>query len=125
MTKTKTTTTRFKTEHKLQEQVVKLLKMNNFCVINTDVMISLRFLHTQKDRILFIQSEKRMGYTKGQPDCVVYNKNGIFFLELKNGKKGSLSKEQKEHQKNITELGHKYIVIRDLEDCQKFIEEYK
>lgn len=104
-------------EHALQKMVVSYLRVKGYITINTDMMIGLKFLKTQAQRINFISNCNATGYTKGQFDliCITEDK-GIWFLELKNGKKGVLSKEQKELAKTIKKWGYNYAVIREFED---------
>lgn len=113
------------TEHKLQKEIVKILKLNNIVVIQTDVMIGLRFLHNQRDRILFIQEEKQLGYFKGQADLIILLNKRVVFVEIKNGKKGVQSDTQKEFENICKSRNLEYYVWRDLQDCINFINDLK
>lgn len=104
-------------EHTLQKNVVSYLRTKGYITINTDMMIGLKFLKSQPQRIGFISNCKALGYSVGQFDLVVITQHrGVWFLELKNGKKGTLSKEQKELAKLVQDWGYNYAVIREFED---------
>lgn len=66
--------------------------------------------------------------SKGAPDFFVFLGNQKYgptthHIELKT-EKGKLSDEQEVWSKKCADLGHFYVVIRDLEQLQKIIKEY-
>lgn len=109
-------------EHALQYNIVRALKMSGFIVIDTDVMDALKFFgHKNYNRFNYINHHKNMGYTNGQADLIV-GKNGQFWaLELKN-QKGRQSPEQKLFQARCEEQGLEYRVIRSIAEIEKFID---
>lgn len=88
-----------KQEHVLSCQVARYLRMRGYITADCDVMSALKYLPVRDDRnrAMFVKSRsKDMGYTLGQADLVVINKYGdVSFLELKNGKAGKQSDNQK------------------------------
>lgn len=109
-------------EHTLQANMVRVLRMHGLVTIGCDVMSGLMFLgKDQRKRICFIEHHKAIGATVGQPDIVVLLPDGfVLFVEVKNGKVGSQSKEQKAFQERITKMGHTYVVWRKVEDAIEF-----
>lgn len=109
-----------KQEHLFQQQVIQYLHMFNIFVFETDVMDGLKFLSTQPQRLAYINYHKQLGYVKGQPDLVAVSNNKVFFIELKTDK-GRQSKEQKEVEQEIKNRGVDYIVVRSLDDLQRYL----
>ena len=109
------------TEHQIQKQIVKFLRLHKILVFDMDCMGGLQFInHNDYKRFSFIKHHKAMGYEKGQPDMLMILPERIVFLEVK--KIGTYqSKEQKEIQSQIKNLGREYYVIRDIEDVKKII----
>ena len=112
-------------EHTLQSQIVRFLRLSGFKTMDSDVMSALRYLPpADKRRVLYINQHKNMGYTQGQPDLVVICPEGkVVFVELKNGKAGRQSKEQKAFEAAALRLGHDYRVWRSIDDAVAFVEE--
>ena len=71
---------------------------------------------------------KRMGYTKGTPDIMVFHPgrspyvHGLF-IEMKS-EKGRVSDEQKEWGKRAEELGYRYYVCHSAEEAIGIIRTY-
>lgn len=113
-----------KQEHTLSCQVARYLRMRGYVTLDCDVMSALKYLpvYKDKDRSMFANSRKKMGYTLGQCDLVVINKFGnVSFLELKNGKTGKQSDNQKYFEQEIKYRGGKYELIRTFDDCINFV----
>lgn len=108
-------------EHDLQKSIVKLLRLKGILAFQTDVMDGLKFCKTNGMRMAYIFHHKQMGYIKGQSDLVLVLPNEVVFVEIKNGKAGRQSPEQKKFQKMIESIGHKYLVWRKIEDCEDFL----
>lgn len=69
---------------------------------------------------------KRMGYTKGTPDLMVFEKRGEscgLFIEMKSAK-GSASIEQKDWGKRAEEKGYRYHVCRGAYEAIAVIRDY-
>lgn len=115
------------TEHTLQAQIVRILRSAGFITIDGDVMSALRYLPPRDNRrFLFINQHNKMGYTKGQPDLIVLLPEGsVLLVEMKNGKIGRQSLEQKRIQRQMEALGHDYRVWRSAEDAVAFVKEKK
>lgn len=109
-------------EHSLQKIICKLLDCYKVFHIQTDVMDGLKFCVSQKSRMAFINHHKAMGYQKGQSDLVLILPNRVVFVEIKNGKIGRQSEDQRRFQKKVEELGHEYLVWRTIQDCEMFLQ---
>lgn len=109
-------------EHKLQKEIVKLLKYKGIDTIGCDVMSGLMFTGKDlKKRISFIEHHKAIGATVGQPDIVLLLDDGeVLLVEVKNGDKGILSPEQKRFREKCLKKGHTYVVWRKIEDAIEF-----
>lgn len=113
-----------KQEHVLSCQVARYLRMRGYITVDCDVMSALKYLPLKDDRnrAMFVKSRKEMGYTLGQSDLVVINKYGVVsFLELKNGKAGKQSDNQKYFEQEIKCRGGNYELIRSLDDVVDFV----
>lgn len=74
------------------------------------------------------RSNGSVGYVKnnkkGAPDCYVFMKNGItLHLEYK-APKGHQKQEQKVWEGRCTTLGHKYYIVRSLDELQQILALY-
>ena len=115
-----------KQEHVLSCQVTRYLRMRGYVTLDCDVMSALKYLpaYDARNRAMFVASRKAMAYTLGQADIVCINKYGnVSFLELKNGKAGKQSDNQKYFEQEIKCRGGNYVLIRDFDDCIKFVNE--
>ena len=114
-------------EHDLQKQIVGYLRGNGILTIGTDVMSGLMFFGSnQINRMRFINHHKRMGYTVGQPDLVLLLKDGeTLLVELKDGKKGHQSSEQKYFEVLAKNHSHNYVIWRSVQDAVDFVMGYK
>lgn len=108
------------TEHQLQYVIASYLRSRNIFFFETDVMSGLQYFPIKdKRRFAFIKHHTKMGYVKGQSDLVLVLKDRIVFIELKK-KEGKQSKEQKEFERKVKELGFEYYVWRSLDDAKNF-----
>lgn len=114
-------------EHILQKQIVALLRKNGIDTVGCDVMSGLMFAGGDiNKRYAFISHQKAIGATKGQPDLILLLKDGeTLLVELKNGKQGSQTLEQKMFQERCVKIGHNYVVWRKFEDAVDFIKGYR
>lgn len=108
-------------EHSLQKIICKILDEYKIMHFQTDVMDGLKFCISQNARIKFINHHKAMGYMNGQSDLVLVLPKRVVFVEVKNGKVGKQSAEQKRFEEKIIKLGHEYLVWRSVQDCEDFI----
>lgn len=75
---------------------------------------------------------KRMGYSKGTPDIMIFERNKNYnglFIEMKNpqsffNKKGVVSPEQKEWQRKLILRGYKSEICYGFDEAKKVIDEY-
>ena len=98
--------------------------MRGYVTLDCDVMSALKYLpnYDGKNRAMFVNSRKQMGYTLGQADLTVINRYGdVSFLELKNGKTGKQSDNQKYFEQEIKCRGGNYVLIRSFDDCIDFV----
>lgn len=108
-----------KQEHTIQAHICRYLRLKGCMVIDADVMAGLVYLPiNHPSRFAFVNAHKMIGYTKGQPDLIVLKPDGnVIFAEMKAGKQGKQSKEQKYFEDWAERHGHKYVVWRSIEDC--------
>lgn len=106
----------------LQRQIVAKFRAHGAFVIMTDAVgPALKFIADPKKRMGFISWSKSRGWEKGVPDLLIVWKGKVLFLELKFGKQGRLSNEQKVWQKKIIDAGYEYACWRTLEECEDWL----
>lgn len=66
---------------------------------------------------------KAEGVLAGVSDLVLVLPNRIVFVEIKNGKDGRQSENQKLFEENVKKLGFEYVIWRSLNDCINYINE--
>lgn len=109
-------------EDTLQRQVVSKLRAHGAFVILTDAVgPALKFIPSATKRMGFISWSKARGWSKGVTDLLVVWKNHTLFLELKFGKTGKLSEEQRLWKKRIIDSGHEYACWYTIEECRNWI----
>jgi hypothetical protein len=104
-------------EHNLQVATVQLLRANKifcFAVPNGG----------RRDAITGANLKKE-GVLAGVSDLIILKHNKVFFVEMKDGKNGRQSQEQKYFEQVVTSYGFKYLIWRTPEDVMKFIKEEK
>jgi len=95
-------------EHKLQEACVKY-----FDATRKDTQRLFHINNKAKNKIEGAKF-KRMGVRKGIADfCLICDKGTVVWIELKKSD-GRQSKEQKAFQSLCADLGHQYVIVRDL-----------
>ena len=106
------------TELKLQIKIITLLRKSGFLVFSVPNGIFVPNPKTREDLI-------KSGLLAGVSDLVIVCQSGkTFFVELKT-KTGVQSERQKWFQKEIGELGHKYLIWKSKEDCSEWINKQK
>lgn len=109
-------------EDTLQRQIVAKFRAHDAFVILTDAVgPCLKFISDPKRKMGFVSWSKARGWEKGVPDLIVVWKGSILFLELKFGKQGRLSEEQKVWQRRIIDAGYEYACWRTLQECEEWI----
>lgn len=109
-------------EDDLQRQIVAKFRAHGAFVILTDAVgPALKFIPNQQKRMGFISWSKARGWSKGVPDLLIVWKGSILFLELKFGKQGRLSEEQKLWRQSVINAGYEYACWRTLQDCETWI----
>ena len=105
-------------EHALQCQIVEYLRMKGYyCYAIPNGFYS--GIKDKGKKFAYINKLKREGYLVGAPDLqVLLPKGKIIHLELKVGY-NKLSIHQEAFRDKCEELGHKYHVIRSLEDVME------
>lgn len=111
-------------EENNQNNITLFFRLNGGITIDTDVMSGLKFVNTPAKRIGFIAGHNRKGYTKGQPDLIVLINGQVLFIECKSDT-GRQSPEQKIVQEKITQQGFEYVIFRDVNDAEKWLENHK
>lgn len=118
-----------KTEHQLQVAVV------NYCrSIVGRAMVKERFAAIPNGAFLAGNPQRRAGQSNklkaegmrpGMPDMVFWRNAGeVLWMELKNGKEGRLSDNQKEVHASLLACGFTVCVVRTLEDAKAAINQF-
>jgi hypothetical protein len=100
------------TEAKLQAEIVQLLQKAGiyfFSVPNEGSQNKVRTM-----------SLMGMGLRPGASDLVLVLKNRIVFMEVKT-RDGKQSPAQERFESRVKELGHEYVVVRNLNDVELFV----
>lgn len=119
---TSPTTSTIDSEDALQRKIVSMFRAHNAFIIMTDAVGPvLHFIPSQQKRMSFISWSKARGWEKGVPDLIIIWKGKILFLELKFGKQGRLSVEQKIWQQRIIDAGYEYACWRTVDECRDWI----
>lgn len=103
-----------KSEAKIQQEIVQFFRTNYY----------------QKG-IIFSVPNERSGYAQmkvllntgllsGVSDLIVVLEGKVIFVEVKNYK-GTQSAKQKKFQSNVESLGHKYYLVRTLDDFKNIL----
>ncbi len=98
-----------KSEFTIQVEIV------SFCRKNEIICFSVPNEATRNNS-KYIQS----GVLAGVSDLIVLNNGKTYFVELKDYK-GRQSDKQKEFEKSIISQGHKYFLVRSLEEFKKIV----
>jgi hypothetical protein len=109
-------------EAKIQSQCY-IWYNNNYCLQSHNprgVMFSVPNELAGANKIAMMQA-KAIGLTSGVSDTIVILPNGkILFIEFKD-EKGIQSQRQKHFEKLITDLGHNYYLVRNVNQFQQTI----
>jgi hypothetical protein len=98
-----------KSEATIQKEIVNYCKLNNiliFCVPNEATRNNSKYIG--------------MGVLAGVSDLVLILENKVIFVELKKHK-GIQSEKQKAFEGRVNNLGHKYIIIKSLDEFKKLL----
>jgi uncharacterized protein YlzI (FlbEa/FlbD family) len=108
-------------EHAIQAAIIEFLRQVGILAIETDCMSGLQFFsHKDNRRYAFINHHKKMGYIKGQPDLILFLRDGkTLCVEVKRPKHYQ-SKEQKEFERKLKDHNHNYLVWKGVEDAEEW-----
>lgn len=111
-----------KSENRIQAEIVEWFR-NNYC---------LKF-HKPRYVIYSVPNERKnkrelagliaTGLMGGVSDLVVLLQNRSLYVEVKDGN-NTQQPNQKDFEKQVTDLGFKYYLVRSLDDFKKIIEKY-
>lgn len=103
-------------EHNLQVAIIQYLRINHyycFAIPNGG----------RRDKVTGAMLKKE-GVLAGVADIEILLPNGkAIFIELKNGKEGQQSKEQKSFENEVKLRGFEYRIWRTFKDCVDFVNE--
>lgn len=99
------------TEHRLQLECIAYFR-NHFERYGKGVIIPVVNEATYKN--------KNFEVCKGASDLLLVLPKGVIFCELKTAT-GVQSKSQKEFETNVTALGYKYVLVRNLEQFKNLL----
>ena len=118
-----------KTEHELQVAVVhwcRSMEARNIVKERFAAIPNGAFLAGNPGRRAAQASKlKAEGMRSGMPDLIFWDACGTtLWLEMKNGKAGRVSDDQKAIHSNLTENGHRVLIIRTLDEAKSAILEF-
>lgn len=109
-------------EDALQRNIVAKFRAHGAFVILTDAVgPAIKFISDPKRKMGFISWSKARGWEKGVPDLIIVWKDSILFLELKFGKTGRLSDEQKAYRERVISAGYEYACWKTMTECEEWI----
>lgn len=88
------------------------------------ILLSIGVSNTIVDKVVAIVSSsmKSVGLLPGVSDTVIVGNGRVFFVEFKLPTNYQQD-NQKEFESRVTSLGHTYVVIKSLDQFQKFVKE--
>lgn len=104
-----------KSEDQIQAEIYKWYN-NTYCLKNHNpqhIIFSVPNGGTRNIREALLL--KATGVVAGVSDLIIVRNNEVIFVEVKT-EIGKQSKEQKEFQRNVENLGFRYLLVRNLED---------
>ena len=101
-----------KEEHYLQSTIIKYLRYNKILLFAVP--------NGAKRNIFVARQLKIEGVLAGVSDLIIVLKNRVVFVEIKTDK-GRQQETQKIFQKQVEELGHTYLIWRNLNDAMNFV----
>jgi hypothetical protein len=104
-----------KSESKIQQEIVIWYRNNN--LNNNNVIFSVPNEGKSAKEQMF---KKATGLMSGVSDLICINNGEILFIECKD-EKGRQSDKQKEFEKSIISQGHKYFLVRSLDEFKKIV----
>lgn len=110
-------------ESDIQKTVVEYLRLKGILFTISPAGLTIGDLKT---RCMISRHSKKMGYTKGTPDIIVFNACGGssgLLIELKT-KTGRQTPEQKEFESKATYEGYTYKICRSVEETMEAIDKY-
>lgn len=110
----------FKEEYYIQSDVIHWLKSNHPGVLFTIAPNGMKLPIQTAVKL------KKMGYSPGTPDIMIFEPRGLFhglFIELKT-ETGTTSLEQKEWNKRLISRGYCSIVCRSASEAMNYISKY-
>jgi len=113
-------------EENIQRAIVRYFRLNGYLTIDCDALQGLKFINPKDkvQRINYVKSHTLKGYTNGQIDLIVLLDNKTLLIECKS-LVGKQSDEQKIFQKKSESLNHEYVIFRDVNDAEKWLENHK
>lgn len=108
-------------ENKLQQQII-IWYRNTFCLRHHSprhAIFSVPNELAASNKIATIQA-KSTGLMAGVSDLIIVRPDEVLFVEVKTAT-GRQSDKQKEFEEIVTAMGHRYILVRSLEDFKSLI----
>jgi hypothetical protein len=108
-----------KAESQIQHEIFKWYH-NNYCLNTHDPQNIIFSVPNESSNAREQIYKKSLGLISGVSDLIIVNQKEVLFVEVKT-EIGKLSINQIKFQKKIDDLGHRYIVVRSLEDFKNKI----
>jgi len=106
-------------EYDIQKQIVDTLRMMGYYLYSTPNELLGRVRGGGGYQRM--QRATQSGLVSGVADLTVVLPGRVVFLETKTAK-GRQSERQREFERRVTELGHRYVVVRSVEDAIKALD---
>jgi hypothetical protein len=112
-----------KTEAKIQQEIVFWFK-NNYCLKHHNPRCCIYSIPNEAEGKSEMMYKKAIGLLSGASDLVVLLPERCIFVEVKT-EIGRQSEKQKEFEQIVTDLGFEYILVRNLEQFQAYVNKAK
>ena len=108
-----------KIEAKIQQEIVVWFN-NNYCLQKNDPKCVVFSVPNETKDVKEMMVKKATGLLSGVSDLIVVLPSKVLFVEVKTTT-GKQSKNQIKFQKEVTDLGFEYHLVRSLDDFKKIV----
>lgn len=109
-----------KTENKIQQEIYLYFKLN-YCLPKHENRCMIFSVPNDSSNAVEQQRKVNTGLLAGVSDLIVLIRSEIYFFEIKT-LTGKQSDKQKDFENRVNLLGHKYYLVRSLEDFKNILQ---